>query len=237
MALLISTRTERAMQILGNGIYNYSEVAHILGLTAQRVSAWFTGWPSGTGPVLKRDYDGVLAEGNVLSFLDLIDTLVMSKLRDQSVSLQTIRKVYAGFAKHFKTEHPFSRQELLTDDQGKHIFLSAANDMGDEVLIDIIRRQHAFPQILKPYLNRIDYDPRTHFARVLHLNDSGVILDPRRRYGKPIIDSCGMPTAILADSYDANGEDVDAVAEWYNVDPSDVETAVEFERSYSGIAA
>ena len=228
---------ERAMPILGSGVYSYSEAAHLLGLTHQRVSAWFTGWPSGTGPMLKRDYDGVLPDRNLLSFLDLIDTLVTSKLRDQRVSLRTIRKAYAGLAQRFETEHPFSRQELLTDDQGKHIFFLAATETGDEVLIDIIRRQHAFPQIFKPYLNRIDYDPSTQFARVLRLNDCGVILDPRRRYGKPIIDDCGMPTSILANSYHANGEDAEAVAEWYNVDPADVEVAVEFERSYAGIAA
>ena len=58
-----------------------------------------------------------------------------------------------------------------------------------------------------------------------------VVLDPAISLGKPIVEGVGIATAILAAAYHANGQDVDLVADWFNVHSKHVLAAVEFEAS------
>jgi uncharacterized protein (DUF433 family) len=49
-------------------------------------------------------------------------------------------------------------------------------------------------------------------------------------FGKPIVEPVGIPTAILAAAYVANGQDGGVVADWYNIQKSHVMAAVDFEQ-------
>ena len=59
--------------------------------------------------------------------------------------------------------------------------------------------------------------------------ERGVVLDPRRSYGKPIDVDSGVPTDVLFQMVDA-GESPESVAQWYRVEVRAVEAAVDFER-------
>jgi uncharacterized protein (DUF433 family) len=58
-----------------------------------------------------------------------------------------------------------------------------------------------------------------------------VVLDPNICLGKPVVEKAGIATAILASSFQANGEGAGVVADRYGVQQSHVLAAVEFERS------
>lgn len=220
--------------ILGHGIYGISEAAHLLGISHQKAGAWFRGWSCKTGPILESDY----AYSNTIraiSFLDLVDASVVMVLRDKhNVSPAKIRRMRQKLTNMWKTSHPFSRKELTDiwiDDDGKTVFVT--DDQGQ--MIDILKGQFAMPPILLPFLHKVEYNLDSGYAHMIRLTDR-VMLDPTRRYGKPIVDGTGMPTAILYRDYLAN-KDADAVADWYSVDPDDVLEAVKFETTFSGIAA
>jgi len=219
--------------ILGHGVYSFSEASRLTGLSTQRVRAWFTtGW-SDLGPVVRSDYADKKGTGNLLGFLDLIDALVVGQLRKLGLSLQYLRKVYIALTREFQTNHPFSWKGLYTD--GKVIFIRVAKELNDEELKEIVSRQQAFPEVLLPYLDQLDYDPETLLARRWNIFPD-VVIDPSRRYGKPIVASSGLPTAILAKAFYVNGEDAESVGEWYGVDVGQVRTAVEFERKLVKVA-
>ena len=101
-----------ATTILGRGIYDYSEAGRLIGVSGQRIAAWFRGRSSGRGPVLHGDYADELPNQRVISFLDLIEASVVSKLRDHGVSLIGIREAYGVLAKDHETSHPFSHEGL-----------------------------------------------------------------------------------------------------------------------------
>jgi hypothetical protein len=42
-----------------------------------------------------------------------------------------------------------------------------------------------------------------------------VVLDPNICQGKPVVEKAGIATAILASSFQVNGEDAGVVADWY----------------------
>ena len=213
--------------MIGNGIYTFGEAASLTGLSRVRVREWFLGRPSEScrQPIFQSDYDAVDGD-HAISFLDLLDVFVAGQLRKHGVALQTLRCVYAQLRTDLETSHPFCRQELLSD--GKHVFLRGLDERGREEIAEVLTRQKVFPTILLPFLKKIDYGKISKLAERWRIADR-VVLDPALCFGKPIVEAAGLPTAILAAAYYANGKDEERVAGWYNIHSSHVLAAVSFE--------
>jgi uncharacterized protein (DUF433 family) len=111
---------------------------------------------------------------------------------------------------------------------GKNVFLRGMDDGGEEELREALTNQYVFPQIILPFLKRIDYGSVTRLAERWRI-DRLVVLDPRICFGKPIVEPVSIPTAILAAAYHANRKNAEAVVDWYNVRTDHVMAAVEFE--------
>ena len=216
--------------MLGQGVYGFPEAARLTDLKSVTVRAWFkeSARDRSRRPVFKSDYrpiDGA----RVISFLDLVELYVVGRLRDHGLSLQKIRRVHAKMADRLDTKHPFGKRRIFTD--GADLFIGNAD--GDrEELIDILHDQKVFPEILLPFLKRIEYDDATSLAKCWRIADM-VVLDPSICYGKPIVQQIGISTKILANAYRANDRNVDFVAYWYNIKPKHVMAAVEFEDKYA----
>lgn len=217
------------------GIYSPAEVARYACLPQATVKTWF--WPrsdgAGRGAVFRPDYEDVVrSDVPALSFLNLIEAKVARFFREEGVKAAVIRKARECLQRDLQTEHPFAHEDLRTD--GRSIFRAISDEVDAESFADAITHQHWFREF-KAGLAGIRYSEENKLADQLDLGD-GIVLDPQRRYGKPIVSDCSMPTAILANAYYANGEDAEAVADWYSVTPGDVLAAVGFE-SRSGAAA
>jgi uncharacterized protein (DUF433 family) len=98
-------------------------------------------------------------------------------------------------------------------------------------MIEVLTRQRVFPDILLPFLRRIDYDQATEMAMRWCIADQ-VVIDPAICLGKPIVEGIGIATAILAASYEANDQSAELVADWFRVHSKHVIAAVDFERSF-----
>lgn len=215
------------MDQLGLGLYDLRDGARLTGLDPRRIRRWFVPSPSESRrrPVLTPDYPRVKGD-TAISFLDLIEVFVLGSLREHGVPLQTLRKVYGRLQRDFKQKHPLAHNRLATD--GDDVFLRVADGEGKDQLIEVLSRQMVFPDIIAPFLKRLEYDPDTGLARLWRIAD-GVVLNPGIALGKPVVDGVNVKTEVLADAYHANDRDTDAVARWYNVSPDDVMTAVRFE--------
>ncbi len=217
------------MDILGHGVYTLPEAARLTRLRPSRVREWFAGSAKvrGVAPVFRGDYP-VVDGDQAISFHDLIELFVAGQLRDRGVSLRNLRKVHENLRNDLGTAHPFCRREILTRDG--QVFTLGLDEPGRGEMIDVLRRQRVFPDILLPFLHRIDYDRATEMARRWCIADR-VVIDPGICLGKPIIEGIGIATAVLAASYEANGRDAELVADWFRVHPTHVLAAVDFERT------
>lgn len=215
----------------GQGVYTFTEAARLTALKPARVREWFRGRAQGEvrRPVFSSDYEPVGGD-HAISFLDLVDVYVAGQLREHGVSLRTVRRVYCRMAEDLQTQHPFGREELLTD--GKVVIMRGLDSQGREELTEVLTRQGVFPQILLPFLKRIDYEKVGLLAKRWRIADQ-VIVDPAICFGQPIIEALGMPTTILAAAFRANGRNAQLVADWYNVQPEHVLAAVRFEGSFA----
>lgn len=212
--------------MLGRGLYTFPEAGRLAGLRSARVRDWFVGRGKSVEAVFVADFAPV--DGDyAISFHDLVDAHIAGHLRESGVSLQTIRQVYNHLKSDFATEHPFCRREMRTD--GKNVFLRGLDSQGREEILEALTKQRVFPDIIRPFLKRLDYSAVTKLAERWHIAE-GVLLDPQIGFGKPVIESDGIATEILASAYYANGDDANLVASWYDIDPRKVLQAVEFEQ-------
>lgn len=221
-------------EALGKGLYSYPEAARLTGISARRVRDWFEAPVAGTfrhGRVLQGDYQ----TAGLISFLDLIEVTVAGHMRELGISLPSVRKARASLEIYLHTHHPFSHRDLYTD--GRKVFVHLAKAaQKDPELIEVVSQQHAIPEVLMPYLKRVDYDTVSNLARQWNIAQ-GVVIDPARSFGKPIVSNCAIPTSVLAAAYRANARNAEAVAEWYSVTAEDVQAAIQFEHAYFGAAA
>lgn len=222
--------TNADRHLLGTGIYSFSEAAKLIGVRPQRVRAWFRGWPGRQRPVFQSSFADNTAGACVIGFLNLVESLVASQLREHGVSLPTVRRAHHQLADLLENAHPFAHHGLLTD--GKNVFVRVATEVGDTQAIEAINRQHVFEVVILPYLQQIEYSGKSNLAELWRISE-GVVIDPRRRFGKPIVDQCGISTSILHASYQANQKNRALVADWFGVDPQDVEVAVAFETRFN----
>jgi uncharacterized protein (DUF433 family) len=214
---------------LGHGVYTLAEAGRLTRLKPSRVHEWFRGRSSARDrrPVFRGDYEPVGGD-RAISFHDLIEVFVAGQLRDHGVSLQSLRKIHARLQEDLGTKHPFCRREILTR-EGR-VFTLGLDERGREEVVDVLARQRVFPEILLPFLKRIDYDEVTNLARAWRIAPM-VVVDPAIGLGKPVVEDVGIATAVLAASYEANGRDAEVVADWFKVHPKHVLAAVEFEGS------
>jgi len=216
--------------LIGTGSYSIPEAARLARINPRTAARW-TASPSTKqrGRLLQPDLPPV-GDRRAVSFLDLIDLLVVGRFRAEGVSFQMVRRVYSLLRDRLETPHPFSHSRLLTD--GRAVFLETLSGDGDHDLLEVVTGQTAMPKILRPYLRQIDYAPDTRTAVRWRIAD-GIVLDPGRAFGKPIVDVEGTTTHVLARAYWANGEDAELVADLFDVAPESVRHAVEFEADYA----
>jgi uncharacterized protein (DUF433 family) len=227
---------ERTVRTLvGVGSYGIPEASRFARVNVRTASRWLTGSGDGRNDRLFHPDLPPVNGRHAVSFLDLIDLLVVGRFRDEGVSFQTVRRVYARLRESLDTPHPFSHRRLLTD--GRTIFMETLDHVGDHHLEEVLSGQRAMPEILKPYLKQIEYAPDTQTAARWNIA-TGVVIDPARSFGKPVIAAEGTTTFVLARSFYANGEDADLVADLFDVSPEAVRQAVAFERDFAaGLAA
>ena len=217
------------MRRIGKGVYSFSEAARLTKTKPSTLRTWFR--RDDKRPALRGDYEPV--EGRLaLSFLDLIDANAVVSLRQLGLSMQQVRLLYAELERMLQTRHPFANRALWHDD-GNKIWLKATSLTGDEHCIEVLKRQHGFPEIVRPFLKKVRFAGDTGLVSQWDI-EKGVVINPSFAFGKPCTEVSRRPTRVLAAAFHANEGDAHVVAHAYGVTPDEVHDAVTFER---GLAA
>jgi len=166
-----------------------------------------------------------------LSFLDLIETLMVEEFRKAGVSVRSIRMAHNRAKEVFKTSHPFALKKFWTD--GKQILAQIGNETQDPGLLNLKQNQYELRRVTQMFLKSIDTSDTDLSERWWPMEKSkNVVLDPARSFGQPIVAKEGVPTLILAHSVSAEGS-IERASEWYNVNRDAVENAYIYETTYT----
>lgn len=207
---------------IGVGLYSIPEAARLIRTPAQRVRRWI----QPEEMLIPCAFD---PEERTLTFLELIELHFVKMFRDAGVPLQTIRRAARLAADKFDTPHPFAVHRF--DSDGRTIFATLRSESQDKsVLEDLEHGQYAFDAILRPFFKKLEYGQQD-VVRYWPLSPGGrVVLDPKRRFGKPIDCGTGVPTKVLFQALEA-GDTEDVVAKWFDVPMEAVRAAAAFEKS------
>ena len=208
-------------QFIGQGVYGLSEASKYIRVNYNVLRQWFRA--TKTSPVFTSDYSRA-GVGATISFLDMVDALVVGEFRKHGVTLQHVRKVYDHLFNELGP-HPFSRQEVLVDTSTRRILSKI-----DETIFDTLTKQAQMQKILDAHLVAIQYSNLTKLAERWFIRP-GIVLDPKVHFGKPVIADTGVTTYVLARAFQANKQDAKFVARMYELDVEDVKRAVAFEAS------
>lgn len=218
------------------GFYTVSEAARLLRIdNRQRIYRWLRplkhGANRGLGAVIQRDYQP-LENWQELSFWDLIEVRFVEHFRRQGLSLQYLRKVAEQARRELKTQHPFalSNAEFLTD--RKRIFEQVAEEEGPKVRELLTGQYEMYATIEEVLAKGIAFNPKTFLAeewQPLKNDCPHVVVNPRYDYGRPVIGVRHVPTAAIIRQWKAEKGDKRRVADWWQIDQSEVAEAIEFE--------
>jgi uncharacterized protein (DUF433 family) len=232
----ISPNQTSSPSYLGVGLYSLPEAARLLRMPSATLRHWLLGSASMAGPrhppPLVRRNDLELVARGLLTFTELIELLLIRRLGAAGVSLTAIRAVAEQAAAALQTFYPFTAAPFYGDRT------TPLTGNGDAAFL---------PRDIPAWENNgaVGETVRAEFAAQLDFGedrvsrywplgkDRRVVLDPGRAFGQATDPASGVPTRVLAGSH-AAGETVDAMAQWYRVEPEAVRDAIQFEQSFAG---
>jgi uncharacterized protein (DUF433 family) len=166
-----------------------------------------------------------------LSFWNLIEAHVLRSLRSEhGVALKELRSAIEYAQKALKIDRLLLREDLRThagdvflEHYGKLIKLNASGQL-------------AMRKLFEEHLKRVEWDRWNFPVRLYPFVSSSVsaakpiAIDPTIAFGRPVLVRVGVSTGTIAERLDS-GETVDALAEDYGLEPSEIEQAAVYERA------
>ena len=224
------------MNIIGTGIYPLHQAAKLVNADPRAVRRWLQGYTR------KFNHESVRSEplwrtqlrdeglpGEVIGFRDLLELRMVAAFVRHGVDIRVIRATVDAAARNFDADYPLTNRNFLTD--GKRIFLQAIEEAtGESRMIDVLRKQFVFSDIIKPSLYAsIEYGPQGAQRWYPVGKQKTIVLDPALQFGTPVLAGAGIPTDTIHASYLAEGQDRAMVARVFGIRREMVSAAVEFE--------
>jgi uncharacterized protein (DUF433 family) len=191
--------------LIGIGLYTVPEAARLTNIAVPRIRRWLGGYRYAEGS--RERASAPLWQPEVpkfgskveLSFRDLMELRFVRLFLERGLSLHAIRRAIEKAVAIFGIERPLSTQCFRTD--GRTIFLEVAQEMDEPALFDLKHDQYLFHRMVAPSFKDIDFEgglPARWWPTSEH---KGIVLDPKRAFGKPILAEYGIPATALADAY------------------------------------
>lgn len=222
------------LEYINIGIYTIPEAARLTGLGESRVRRWLSGYTykvSGTRRSRPPVWSGQLAPmrgRRAVSFRDLIEMKFVDAFLRAGVSWKNIRTVQELARKQFNLDHPFSTNRFRTD--GNHLVMRALRDEHQASLFDLSTRQQIFLEAATPFREELEMNHDDSVCRWWPLGrDRGVVLDPARCWGRPILSANGLPVEVIERSL-AGKTGAEQLTAWHGISAGQIEDALAFVR-------
>ncbi len=205
--------------------YSVAEVAHYLGVPKSTLRAWFAGQQKFRAVIRPADPKRL-----GLSFSNLVEAYVLAAIRRKHhIGLPTIRRGLRFLTDRLGSKRPLLEQQFAT--KGVELYV----ELGQ--IINVSRDgQIEMAELIRACLERVERDPKGvpiklyPFMRSQPLGEQPrtIVIDPQVSFGRPVIVGTGIPTAVLAEQFDA-GDDVRDLAKEYGASEAAISDAIRCE--------
>ena len=210
--------------LIGIGLYTIHEAAKLTGIKGSDLRRWMFG-NQNQPPLWHSQVQDEEIKG--LGFNDLIAMRFVHAFRRHGVSLQAIRLASENAKEEFNNPYPFTCSRFRTD--GHAIFTEVYESNDEPSLYNLVKKNYAMKEIMDQFLDdgvMLENDMAIKWYPVR--DKTGVVLNPQRSFGKPIVEDYGVPNAALYQNYRVE-QDVSFVARMFEVSEQAVLDAIEFE--------
>lgn len=212
--------------------YSMRDAAAYLRISRSTLQTWVTGrsydrqdGQARSRPILKRPDPKDLR----LSFTNLVEAWVLRALRQTyALKMSRVRTAISHAEKQYGVERLLLSEQLRA--APGQVFL----DRYVELVELGSGGQAAMREILAAYLDRVVYE-RGVAARLYPLAHVGsaaaprvVLIDPRYAFGRPVVESKGIRTAVIGERFEV-GESISDLCADYGLEPAEVEEAIRYE--------
>ena len=224
-------------QVLGKGIYSLAEAERLIGLSPSTIRRYVFGYGYShrdrrrlSPPAFEADYLAVGASGDHvlpgLSFLDLMELRVVAYFFRVGIRGHEVRSAQIATGKRLGSAHPFCTGRFST--LGPRILVDTLGEHGSDGIVEAAKGQRLMREVIEPYLHEVEISRDLPVLWRPAEGGGRVILDPKRSFGRPIMEKSGVPTDVLA-AASCSWRDTEKVARWYEVEVDEVRAAVKFE--------
>ncbi|MFW6046852.1 MAG: DUF433 domain-containing protein [Candidatus Woesearchaeota archaeon] len=211
---------------LGNGIYTIPEIAKILRLPYYKVNTWVNKyWDGRLGQEFKKKYSWTINDTKAVGFHTLVEFYILYLLAESGVKTKEVLEAHKELTRLYKTFFPFAQKNILENinTDGYKVYISIE---GDILSLDGTKQFNL--NFIKLFFKNLDFDRELLASRFYPLGrDKKIIIDPKRKFGHPIIGNTNIYPETLYNMYKA-GEPVDFIAYLYEIDNNEVLDAIEF---------
>lgn len=173
----------------------------------------------------------------LLSFKNLVELYVLESLRHiHDISIRSIRHDVEELRREKPSKYPLADYQLAT--RGRRIYLEGE---GNELVNLSAGGQHAFKEILNPFLKRVDRDTKGIAERLFPFTQAKhqespltaprvVVIDPTVAFGKPVLVKSRISTAFLL-SRKLGGATIPRLAADYGRTEEEIAEAIHLEQA------
>jgi uncharacterized protein (DUF433 family) len=233
-----------AIAYLERAVYEMRQVDRLLRLTPGTALRWIDGYGragKSYPPIIRETATG----SPLVTWGEFVEASLLSAYRNAGVPMARMRPIVQALKHRFGTRYPLAHVRPWVD-QGRNLVYEAQEEVGLDSGLRIVVEARSGQLRLSPaaetFFQSVDFErvtdglgntsPVEIAARLYpYRSDRAVVIDPERRSGVPVVRS--VPTEILAQLVRA-GDDVDVIADWYELPPDQVRAAVDYENSLAG---
>ena len=226
---------------IGLGIYTPAEAARYARVHTATLARWIHGDDRGRAVVdaqLSGDQD------RIITFLDFVQALAIRAIRTRHrLPLSKIRDAVSYTRQRLGLTYPLARKHTTYLFRGD-LYVRLETENEEEFITDYMqvsgigKDQLAHAKVIELYMENLSFDA-TGLAstyRPFEYKDRVVVMDPQRRFGQPMLDSCAYTIEALIGAVDTEGG-IDAAAAAYGVEREDVLAAIAYDDYLRGPSA
>jgi len=208
-------------------MYTFGEAGRLAHVSPTTVKNWLFGYTV-RGQIVPPLFPS--GNGSMVSFLQMIEIMVAAQFRKsrlgRSISFHTVRDAYKNARDSWGVEYPFAHFKL--EAMGGHIvhFLREGRPISSYQALDA-PAQWTLPGLVRETLDQLEYEHELA-ARWFPVGRAvPIVVDPRLSTGLPTISGRGVTVQAIRKRFKA-GLRIEFIAKDYQLDPSLVETALQY---------
>jgi uncharacterized protein (DUF433 family) len=219
-----------AKKLLGVGLYTPAEAALYARIRTQLMKRWVHGDASGK-PVLRQEPDA--SEEKIVSFLEFVQAMAVRSIRlTHKVPLKKIRQALSKAERDYDLPYLFAREHTTFLFNDEILVRRGTVEMDEDEYIELSGKgagNRMFGKVVELYMRDLVFDTSGLASEYLAYDWRGnrIVMNPHRRFGEPLVTSCGYSAKALWDAFRAEGS-IEATAKAYGVKPEEVEAACRY---------